>query len=77
MNVKDDFFSTGSLVVVNGQNTRFWKETMFGNSPLKDQYLTLYDIVNHTNVTVAHVLGSTPLNIGFRRVSIIRNKWDR
>jgi hypothetical protein len=27
--------------------------------------------------TVAHVLGSTPLNIGFRRVSIVQNKWDR
>jgi hypothetical protein len=41
-----------------------------------DQYLTLYNFVNHLNVTVANVMGSTPLNIGFRRV-LSGRKWDR
>lgn len=67
MNVKDEFFKRGSLVVGNGQNTRFWEDTWLGDLPLKDQYPTLYNIVNHTNVTVAHVMGSAPLNIGCRR----------
>jgi hypothetical protein len=76
MNIKDEFFKRGSLVVGNGQNTRFWEDTWLGDLPLKDQYPTLYNIVNHTNVTVAHVMGSTPLNIGFRR-ALSGNKWDR
>jgi hypothetical protein len=76
MHVKDDFFSRGSSVVGNGQNTRFWEDTWLGDRPLKDQYPTLYNIVNHPNVTVAHVMGSSPLNIGFRRV-LSSNKWDR
>jgi hypothetical protein len=65
MHVKDDFFSRGSSVVGDGQNTRFWEDTWLGDRPLKDQYPTLYNIVNHPNVTVAHVTWSSPLKIGF------------
>jgi hypothetical protein len=41
MNIKDDFFKRGSLVVENGQNNRFWEDTWLGDLPLKDQYQTL------------------------------------
>jgi hypothetical protein len=36
----------------------------------------LHNIVHHKNVTLAHVCGSAPLNIGFRR-SLNGNKWDK
>jgi hypothetical protein len=66
MRVKDDFFTRGSSVVRDGQTNRVWEDTCLGHKPLKDQYPTLYNIVNHPNMTVAHVMGSTPQNIGFR-----------
>jgi hypothetical protein len=76
MGVKDDFFLRGSMRVENGQNTRFWEDTWLGNRPLCEQYPSLYRIVNRTNVSVAHVMNGTPLNIGFRR-SLSNNRWDR
>jgi hypothetical protein len=41
---------------------------------LAQQYPSLYNIVHHKNVTVAHVLAQTPLNISFRWV-LNGNKW--
>ena len=76
MKVKDLFFQRGSMIVGNGQNTRFWKDTWLGDKPLCDQYPSLYRIVNHDNVIVAHVFADSPLNIGFRR-NLSGNKWDR
>jgi hypothetical protein len=76
MSVKDDFFRRGVMKVENGQNTRFWEDTWLGNRPLCDQYPSLYCIVNHTNVSVAHVMNELPLNIGFRR-ALSDNRWDR
>jgi hypothetical protein len=76
MGVKDDFFERGSMVVGNGLNTRFWEDTCLGDKPLCDQYPSLYRIVNHSNVTVSHVLNATPINIGFRRV-LSESRWDR
>jgi hypothetical protein len=75
MNVKDEFFKRDSLVVGNVRYTRFWEDTWLGDTPLKDQYLTLYNIINFTNVTIANAMASTPLNIGFRIVLSV-NKWD-
>jgi hypothetical protein len=76
MYVKDEFFSRGTMVIGNGQKTRFWEDIWLGDTPLKDQYPMLYNIVNHTNVTVAQALASNALNIGFRRV-LTTYKWDR
>jgi hypothetical protein len=76
MNVKDDFFMRGSMEIGNGHITRFWEDSWLGDRPLCDQYPSLYRIVNHTNLTVAHVMASTPLNIGFRR-SLSGDQWDR
>jgi hypothetical protein len=53
MNVEDEFFSRGTMVIGNGQKTRFWEDIWLGDTPLKDQYPMLYNILNHTNVTVA------------------------
>jgi hypothetical protein len=76
MKVKNDLFSRGSFNIGNGQNARFWEDTWLGDVPLKDQYPSLYNVVNHTNVTVAHVFSLAPLNIGFRR-TLSGNRWDR
>jgi hypothetical protein len=43
--------------------------------PLAKKYPSLYNIVNHKNITVYNVLASNPLNIGFRR-TLNGNKWD-
>jgi hypothetical protein len=76
MYVKDDFFARGSFVVGNGLNTRFWEDIWLGDKSLAEDYPTLYNIVYHKNVTVASVLGLTPLNLRFRR-TLSGNKWDR
>jgi hypothetical protein len=62
--------------VGNGLKTRFWEDTWLGDRPLADDYPSLYNIVNHKNVTIENVLGSNPINIGFRR-TLNGNKWDR
>lgn len=64
------------MLIGNGQNTRFWEDTWLGDKPLSDQYPTLYNIVHHKHVTIANVMNSTPLNIGFRR-TLLGNKWQR
>jgi hypothetical protein len=78
MNIKDEFFERGSLVLGNGHNIRFWKDTLLwlADEPLCDKYPSLYNIAYHKNVTIANVLTSTPLNIGFRR-TLSPNNWDR
>ena len=76
MRVKDDFFSRGSLVVGNGETTRFWEDIWLGNSPLMNQYPLLYNIVQHQNASVHDVMhNAPPLNIGFRR-ALVGNKWE-
>ena len=66
--VKQDFFARGFFKLGNGEITRFWEDTWLGNSPLKDQYPLLYNIVQHKEVSVHHVLHSAPpINLSFRR----------
>jgi hypothetical protein len=74
MRVKEEFFNRGFFQIGNGMNTRFWEDIWLGKTPLANQYPSLYNIVRHKDVTVAHVLAQTPLNISFRRV-LLRNKW--
>jgi hypothetical protein len=74
MEVKDDFLSRGFFKVGDGMGTRFWEDVWLGKVSLAQQYPSLYNIVHHKNVTVAHVLAQTPLNISFRWV-LNGNKW--
>jgi hypothetical protein len=55
MQVKEDFLSRGFFKVGNGTGTRFWEDIWLGKVPLAQQYSSLYNIVHHKNVTVAHV----------------------
>jgi hypothetical protein len=57
MGVKEAFFSRGSLVLGNGKSIRFWEDTWLGDTPLENQYPSLFNIVRRKNVTVADALG--------------------
>jgi hypothetical protein len=76
MSIKSDFFSRGSYEVGNALNTRFWEDTWLGDKPLPDQYPLLYNIINFMNLTIADVLSTFSLNIGFRK-SLSGSKRDR
>ena len=76
MRVKEEFFSRGSFVIGNGQNTRFWEDKWLGVAPLSQQYPSLYNIVQRKNVSVASVLQGDHPNLAFRR-ALTGNKWER
>jgi hypothetical protein len=61
------FFERGLFKVGDGVQTHFCEDTWLGNNPLAAQYPSLYHIVQHKQVLVAHVLSHTPLNISFRQ----------
>ena len=64
------FFSKGSFIIGDGSDTLFWEDTWLGTTPLSSQYPILYNIVQHKNVTVAHVLSNALLNISFTQALI-------
>jgi hypothetical protein len=76
MKVKEVFFSMVSFKIGNGLDTRFWEDRWLGDKPLTQQYLSLYNIVQHKNILVANVLNEFPLNIAFRR-NFTDYKWSR
>ena len=56
MNVKDKFLKWGYFKVGNGQATRFWKDKWLNNSPLREQFPNLFNIVRNKTSLVAEVL---------------------
>jgi len=61
----------GMLFMVNSAHqTRFWEHTWIEKMQLKMRFPDLYRIVRTKNVFVAKVLGSTPLNVSFRRAIV-------
>ena len=74
MQVKPSFFMRSLFEVGDGQSTSFQEDTWLGDNPLAVQYSSLYNIVRKKDDTVQLVLGSTPLNIQFRR-ALIGDKW--
>ena len=67
MKVKNDFFRFGTLTIKDGAQIRFWEDKWLGNSPLRDQYPCLYNIVRLKHTTVAAVLQSFPPVLSWRR----------
>jgi hypothetical protein len=45
MNVKEDFLSMGNFNLHDGKQIRFWEDSWLGTTPLRLQYLNLYNIV--------------------------------
>jgi hypothetical protein len=76
MKVKGAFFSRGKFEIGSGEGVRFWEDKWLGDQTLASQYPQLYNIVHRKHDTVANVMSSTPLNIGFRR-RLIGDKWDQ
>jgi hypothetical protein len=75
MMVKDDFFSRGYFKVGDGSSVRFWEDVWLGDTPLAQQYPSLFNLAQRKNVLVADVLRHVPLNISFRRF-LSRNRWN-
>jgi hypothetical protein len=75
---KEFFFVHGSFSIRDGSEIRFWEDKWLGNASLREQYPALYAIVRHKSDTLAHVLGSNPPNVTFRRTLFgPRNvSWD-
>jgi hypothetical protein len=67
MATKKFFFGHGSFLIRDGLEIRFWENKWLGNASLWEQYPALYAIVRHKSDTLAHVLGSNPPNVTFRR----------
>ena len=73
MKVKRDFLRFGTFIINDGSQVTFWKDTWLGNSPLRDQYPQLYNIVKKKQDTVADVLSTQISNLSWRR-DLIGNK---
>jgi hypothetical protein len=63
MATKKFFFSYGSFSIRDGSEIRFWEDKWIGNSTLREQYPTLYNIVRHKSETAAKVLKTFPHSI--------------
>jgi len=73
MKVTRDFLRFGTFVIKDGSQVRFWEDTWLENSPLRDQYPQLYNIVRKKQDTVADVLSTQIPNLSWRR-DLIGNK---
>jgi hypothetical protein len=73
MKVKGSFFSRGKFKIGSEEGVHFLEDKWLCDQTLASQYPQLYNIVNRKHDTVAKVMSSTPLNIGFRR-RLIGNK---
>ena len=67
MATKNNFFSFGKFAIRDGLEIRFWEDKWLGNTPLKDQYPALYNIVRHKSDTLATVMQSSPPVVTFGR----------
>ena len=67
MRVKSDFFNYGGFILKNGSQIRYWEDKWLDNTPLKDQYPSLYNIVRRKNDTVATILQTGASAMSFRR----------
>ena len=67
MKVKRDFLRFGNFVIKDGSQVRFWEDIWLGNSPLREQYPELYNIVRKKQDTVAEVLRTPSANLSWRR----------
>ena len=67
MNTKKFFFPHRSFSIKDGSEIRFWEDKWLGQTTLREQYPSLYDIVRYKGDTLAKVMGSSPPNVSLRR----------
>jgi hypothetical protein len=73
MNVKEDFLSMDNFNLHDGRQIRFYEDSWLGTTPLRLQYLNLYNIVRRKDATVADIFSLRPLNISFCRNLVAEN----
>jgi hypothetical protein len=66
MATKKHFFRFGVFKIKDGSEIRFWEDRWLGNTPLRQQYPALYNIVRHKGDTLASVMQASPPNVMFR-----------
>jgi len=78
MKEKDRFLDLSVFNIHNGSQTKFWEDKWLGNFALKEQYLSLYNIIRKKHISVANAFASTPFNISFRRSLVGEKllKWN-
>ena len=56
----------------------FWEDIWLGDTPLKNQYPILYNVLRRKDDTVANILRLDPLHISFRRpiIGLKLNAWN-
>ena len=57
------FLKFGTFIIRDGSQVRLCEDTWLGNSPLRDQYPQLYNIVRKKQDTVADVLSTQIPNL--------------
>ena len=67
MATKKDFFRFVKFAIRDGLEIRFWEDKWLGNTPLKDQYPALYNIVRHKSDTLSKAMQSSPPIMTFTR----------
>ena len=67
MKVKWDFLRFKTFMIQNGSQVRFWENIWLGNTPLREQYLQLYNIARGKQDTVEAVLSTYPPNVSWWR----------
>jgi hypothetical protein len=72
MKIKNDLLRISKFIVGDGSQTRFSEDAWLDNTPFKNQYPSLYDIVRKKSATVTTVLRSNRFNVAFRR-SLVGN----
>jgi hypothetical protein len=63
----------GNFILHDDRQIRFWEDSWLGITPLKIQYLNLYNIVRKKGVTVAKIFSLRPLNISFHKNLVAKN----
>jgi hypothetical protein len=63
MATKKFFFRHGTLSIKDGLQIRFWEDSWLGNSPLSEQYPSLYSIFRCKSDTIALVRAISPPDV--------------
>ena len=63
MKVKRDFLRFGTFNINDGSQVWFWEDIWLGDSSLREQYPSLYNIARNKACTIADVLHDAQPNI--------------
>jgi hypothetical protein len=78
MATKRRFFPFGFFSIKDGTHIRFWEYKLLEDSPIREQYPTLYNIVRHKGVNLSRVMESSSSSVTFTRnlTGLRQASWD-